>query len=131
MKPAKRPRLAMPAVSEQMKAWSAALAEELTGWPQVETRTFFGFTALYRGEKIFALVPRSRAMGTPNTLAFKFESLTPRLRTRLERDRRVGTTEMRASRWQTFELSSNSDLHDALDWLGLAYDAAGKTKKSR
>jgi TfoX/Sxy family transcriptional regulator of competence genes len=129
MKPAKRPRLAMPAVSEQMKAWSAALAEELTGWPQVETRTFFGFTALYRGEKIFALVPRSRAMGTPNTLAF--ESLTPRLRTRLERDRRVGTTEMRASRWQTFELSSNSDLHDALDWLGLAYDSAGKTKKSR
>jgi TfoX/Sxy family transcriptional regulator of competence genes len=131
MKPAKRPRLAMPAVSEQMKAWSAALAEELTGWPQVETRTFFGFTALYRGEKIFALVPRSRAMGTPNTLAFKFESLTPRLRTRLERDRRVGTTEMRASRWQTFELSSNSDLHDALDWLGLAYDAAGKAKKPR
>jgi hypothetical protein len=114
-----------------MKAWSAALGDELTSWPQVETRTFFGFTALYRGEKIFALVPRTRAMGTPNTLAFKFESLAPRLQTRLDRDRRVGTTEMRAARWQTFEVSSDSDLHDALEWLGLAYEAAGKTKKSR
>jgi hypothetical protein len=131
MKPAKRPRLAMPAVSEQMKAWSAALADELTSWPRVGARTFFGFSALYRGERIFALLPRTRAMGTPNTLAFKFESLTPQLRTRLDGDPRIGTTEMRAARWQTFELSSDSDLHDALDWLGLAYEAAGKPKKSR
>jgi hypothetical protein len=130
MTPAKRPRLAMPAVSEQMRAWSAALADELISWPQVETRTFFGFTALYRGETIFALLPRTRAMGTPNTLAFKFESLTPRLRARLECDHRVGTTEMRAARWQTLELSSDSDLRDALDWLGRAYEAAGKGKKS-
>jgi hypothetical protein len=121
----------MPAVSEQMRAWSAALSDELRSWPQVETRTFFGFTALYRVEKIFALVPRTRAIGTPNTLAFKFESLAPRLRARLELDSRVGATEMRAARWQTFELSSDSDLHDALDWLGLAYEAAAKTKKSR
>jgi hypothetical protein len=30
----------------------------------------------------------------------------------------------------TFELSSDTDLHDALDWLGRAYEAA-KSKKSR
>jgi len=121
----------MPPVSDQMKAWSAALADEVADWPHVETRTFFGFTALYRNERIFALLPRTRAMGTPNTLAFKFESATPRVRTRLERDQRVGCTEMRAALWQTFELRTDSDLHDALEWLGLAYEAAGKTKGSR
>jgi hypothetical protein len=121
----------LPVVSDEMKAWSAALGAEATGWPQVRMRSFFGLNALYRKEKIFALLPRTRAMGSPNTLAFKFETLPPKTRSRLEDDPRVGTTEMRAARWQTFELSSTSDLHDALEWLALAYDAAGKGKKPR
>ena len=119
-----RPKL--PKVSEEMKAWSAALAAETTSWPQVTTRSFFGFTALYRKEKIFAILPRTRAMGTPNTLAFKLESPPPRLRVRLERDPRMGSTQMRAARWVTFELASDNDLHDALEWLGQAYDASPK-----
>src|ERR1700752_1901689 len=117
-----RPKLAK--VSEQMKAWSAALAMETAGWPQVTTRTFFGFTALYRKDKIFAILPRTRAMGTPNSLAFKFESRSPQLRSRLEQDTRVGTTKMRAARWSTFELSTDADLRDALGWLEQAYLAA-------
>ena len=123
-------RLKLPLVSEEMKAWSAALASEATDWPRVSTRSFFGFTALYRKDKIFAMLPRTRAMGTPNTLAFKFEALAPRLYAQLEGDPRVGTTEMRAARWQTFELHSDSDLRDALHWLARAYDAAGKSKKA-
>lgn len=111
-----------------MKAWSAALAAEVTSWPQVRTRAFFGFRALYRGDKIFAILPRTRAMGTPNTLAFKFESITPRLRAQLDRDHRVGTTEMRAARWQTFDLHADVDLHDALDWLAQAHRAAAKKR---
>lgn len=121
----------LPVVSGEMKAWSAALGAEATGWPQVSMRSFFGLNALYRKEKIFALLPRTRAMGSPNTLAFKFETLPPKTRSRLEDDPRVGTTEMRAARWQTFELSSASDLHDALDWLAQAYEAAGKGEKPR
>ena len=123
-------RLKLPLVSEEMKAWSAALATEATDWPRVSTRSFFGFTALYRKDKIFAMLPRTRAMGTPNTLAFKFEALTPRLYAQLEGDPRVGTTEMRAARWQTFDLHSDSDLRDALHWLARAYEAAGKSKKA-
>lgn len=119
---AARPRL--PVASEQMKAWATALAAEITTWPQVSTRVFFGFTALYRRQKIFAILPRTRAMGTPNTLAFKLEFPTRHLRARLSRDSRVGMTRMRAARWQTFELSSDADLHDALDWLGRAYEAS-------
>jgi len=119
-----RPKL--PAVSEQMKAWSAALAAEIEGWPQVTGRSFFGFTALHRQDRIFALLPRSRGMETANSLAFKFVSLPPRLLRRLQQDRRIASTEMQKARWFTFELTSDADLHDALDWLGRAYDAAGK-----
>jgi hypothetical protein len=131
VKPPKRWRPSLPPVSDQMKAWSAALTEEIKEWPQVATRTFFGFTALYRKDRIFALLPRTRAMGTPNSLAFKFDPPTPQLRGRLDKDGRIGTTQMRAARWSTFKLATNGDLRDALDWLGQAYQEAGKKKRTR
>lgn len=108
-----------------MKAWSSALAGEVADWPQVELRSFFGFTALYRRDLIFAMLPRTRAMVTSNSLAFKLETAGPKIQARLEKDPRVGFTLMQRKRWYTFELSSDADLHDALDWLARAYDAAG------
>ena len=110
-------------VSDQMKAWSAALAQELEGWPGVSSRPMFGFTALYRGKRIFAVLPRTRAMGSPNALAFKLENAGPRVLARLHRESRIGTTVMRASRWYVFEMASDRDWKDALDWLGRAYEA--------
>ena len=112
-----------------MKAWSAALTAEVGGWPQVATRIFFGFTALYHKE-IFAALPRTRGMETANSLAFKLEAPGPAVRSRLEKDPRIGSTQMQKARWFTFEISSDADLHDALDWLGRAHEAAGKRKKS-
>jgi hypothetical protein len=123
-----RPKL--PIVSEQMKAWSAALASEIGEWPEIATRSFFGFTALYRKDRIFALLPRTRGMKTSNSMAFKFDTPAQRVRRLLEQDSRVGSTQMQNAHWFTFELSSDSDLHDALNWLGLAYAAAGKSKRS-
>ncbi len=123
----RRPKLAK--ASEEMKAWSAALTTETAGWPQVTARAFFGFTALYRRNRIFALLPRTRAMQTPNSLAFKLESPPVRMFTRLQQDPRVGATEMQKTRWFTFELTTSADLRHALDWLGEAYEAAGKSKK--
>jgi hypothetical protein len=124
MKQSKASRPNLPKVSEQMKAWSAALAGEVSTWPQVNSRPFFGFTALYRNESIFALLPRTRALETPNSLAFKIESPSPRLRTRLQQDSRIGATEMQKARWFTFETSADADLRDALGWLQRAYTAA-------
>jgi hypothetical protein len=115
-RPTRRPNL--PKVSEEMKAWSAALATEVADWPQITTRVFFGFTAFYRRKKIFAALPRTRAMETPNSLAFKWESPTPRIRTRMAADPRIGSTQMQKARWFTFELHADADLRDALDWLG-------------
>jgi hypothetical protein len=109
-----------------MKAWSAAMAGELADWPQVDARSFFGFTALYRRDQMFAALPRTRAMTTSNSLVFKLEDANAKTRKALDRDPRIGFTLMGKKGWYTFELSSNHDLHDALGWLGRAYDAAGE-----
>jgi len=84
----------------------------------------FGLKALYRGNRIFAILPRTRGMGAANVLAFKLEDAGPRVLARLRKDSRIKTTMMQARRWFVFELSSDHDLNDALDWLGRAYEAA-------
>jgi hypothetical protein len=129
MKMDKSRRTKLPAISEQMKAWSAALAAEIADWPNVNTRSFFGFTALYRRDKLFGLLPRTRAMETANSLVFKLEAPARQLLARLRSDSRVGSAVMKKARWFTFEIATDADLRDALDWLGRGYDAAGKRKK--
>lgn len=113
-----------PPVSEEMKAWAAALAEELSDWPRINSRAMFGFTALYRGKNIFAVLPRTRGMGSASSLAFKLPKPGPRTLKSMSADARISTTIMKATRWFVFELSSDRDLKDALDWLGKAYEAA-------
>jgi hypothetical protein len=131
MTPAPPSRPKLPKVSEQMKAWSAALEAEVGDWPHASTRSFFGFTALYRKDKIFAALPRTRGWDSANSLAFKLEAPAAGDRARIERDARIGDTLGKNGRWFTFELSTDADLHDAIDWLERAYEAAGKRKKSR
>ena len=128
-KQSSRPKL--PRVSEEVKAWSAAIGRELAGWPSVGTRSFFGFTAFYRKDTIFGLLPRTRGMETCNSMALKLEPPAPALRARLDQDPRITSTHMGKARWFTFELSSDADLHSALEWLGIAYKAARKKKKSK
>jgi hypothetical protein len=122
----------LPKISEQMTAWSTALADEVGGWPHASARSFFGFTALYRGDKIFAALPRTRTIAGTNSVAFKLEAPTSTVSARLQKDSRVRlwSAQTQKARWFTFELSSDADLHDALDWLGRAFEAA-KNKKSR
>jgi hypothetical protein len=120
----KRNRPLLTPISEEMKAWSTALAAELSSWPRVSSRPMFGFTALYRGKRIFAILPRTRGMGSASSLAFKLENPGPRRLAQLQADKRLSTTTMRATRWFVFELTSNGDLNDALDWLARAYDDA-------
>ena len=114
-----------------MKAWATALATETADWPKLSQRSFFGFTALYRGDKIFAMLPRTCNLEAANTITFKFATPTAAILKALGDDPRIGYIDRENARWRTFLLSSNADLHDALDWLGQAYEAAGKRKKSR
>jgi hypothetical protein len=113
-----------------MRSWSSALAEEVAQWPGSTARSFFGFTALYRGEMMFGAVPRTRSFGTGNLLGFRIDSLPTRLKSKIQKDHRIGFIDKNNTRWFTFELSCDSDVHEALDWLGEAYQAAGKGRKS-
>ena len=130
MKAARRKPPSLPPVSDEMKVWSSALVAEVSDWPQVSARSFFGFTALYRKDKMFAVLPRTRAADTANRLAFKLESPSAAVRARLEKTARPWASSTDNARWFAFELRSDADLHHALDWLGQAY-AAARNKKSR
>jgi len=97
-----RPKL--PEASEGMEAWSAALAAQCASWPQVTSYVFLGFTVLYCAERIFALLPRTRAMQTPNSLAFKLGTPHPRLSVERKQDPRIGARQMQKASWFTLSL---------------------------
>jgi hypothetical protein len=84
----------------------------------------FGLTALYRRDKIFAALPRTRGMESPNALAVKLGPAGASTLTKARRDPRIGFTDALKTRWLTFEMSSGSDLRGALEWLNRAYKAA-------
>lgn len=114
-----------------MKVWAKALAGEAETWPLVNVRSFFGFIALYRRERIFAALPRTKALWTPNSIGFKIETPSRPVSKRLQADPRIAATRMQNARWFLFELSDDKDLHDALDWLASAYEAAGKAARTK
>lgn len=124
-----RRREELPPVSEQMKAWSMALAAELSNWPQVTLKSFFGFTALYRRESMFGLLPRTRSIFKGNAVAFRINSANGSLQCLIEKDPRISAFDKDKARWFTFELSRDSDLHDALDYLSRAFEAAPNSKR--
>jgi hypothetical protein len=115
----------------QMKAWSAALAAELRDWPQVAQKSFFGFTALYRGRLMFGLLPRTRSVFKGNAVAFRLECGKRSAQMLLRKDSRIAAFDEDKARWFTFQILGDSDLHDALDFLGRAFDAAGNRRKSQ
>ena len=116
-------------ISEQMKAWSAALAGELKDWPQVTLKSFFGFTALYRSKIIFGILPRTRSIFQNNAVAFRLDAANRATRALLEKDQRIAAFDKDRTRWFTFQLSCDRDLHDALDYLARAFEAARKKTK--
>ena len=121
---AKRTRPRLPNISEEMKAWSAALGAEVTTWPGVSTHPMFGLTAVYRARRIFAALPRTRCMDVHNSIAFKLESAGSRIRARAQRDPHISSFGMQNARWLSFEMNCDADLHPALQWLSHAYEAA-------
>jgi hypothetical protein len=118
-------------VSEQMKAWSAALASELKEWPQVTIKSFFGFTAFYRGKYMFGILPRTRSIFKENVVAFRIAAVNRATKSLIDKDPRISPFTGHKTRWFTFEVHADSDLHDALDYLGRAFEAAHRSQKKR
>jgi len=123
----RRPPLVAP--SEEMRAWSAALEKELLSWPQVSIKPMFGFRAAYRGKRIFAALPRTRALVGSNLVEFKLQPPPRRLVEKAARDPRVRISAMSHAGWASFELTKHADLRSALEWLDEAWRAAKPNAK--
>lgn len=90
------------------------LGEELATWPQVATKPMFGMLAYYRGASIFAALPRTRTVETPNSFMYK-----------LPGSGRAGKKPVGpGADWQTFSVQSADDVRGALRLLQRAFDAA-------
>ena len=124
-KTAKRARPKLPPVSEEMKQWSAMLGAELRQWPNVTSRPMFGFQCFYRRKRIFAALPATRGISTPNTLMFRIKPMPPELLEQAKKDVRIDMeSRTPGAKWYLFELRSTEDLRDALRWLNRAYERA-------
>ncbi len=124
-KKTKRPRPNMPPASEEMKQLSAMLGSELSTWPQVSTRPMFGLRGFYRGRKIFAALPVTRAIKNPNSLIFRIQPMPPELLERAKKEPRIDTeSAIPSAKWFVFELNSEADFRDALWWIDQAYERA-------
>jgi len=111
-------------IDDEMKELSAMLEKEVSDWPGISKKPMFGYQGLYRGGKIFAALPRSRAMHSPRSLMLKFDPLTPAILESTKKDPRVNTAS--GAGWFFLEMEEASAAKDALGWLGRAYEAAKK-----
>jgi len=119
----------LPRIAEEMQQWSAMLGTELATWPAVTTKPMFGMTAFYRGEQIFAVLPKTRAFETAKSVAFRLEKISDKVAQELKADARVNFNPI-GSKWISFEVDDAKDLNAALEWMARAYEAARKTKSS-
>jgi len=104
----RRPRPKLRRAPEEMRQWSDLLLREILGWQNVRSRPMFGMTAVYRGNSIFGVLPRTRAMDTPYSVSFKILSRNPSPQKRLEADLRI-LPSTRDAKWISFELRSDSN----------------------
>jgi len=123
-----RPKLAR--ISEEMKQWSALLADELTTWPRVTSRSMFGMKVFYRKDVIFAALPRTRCFNTPRSVAFKLYRKTPQMLKLLAADPRIARPFREEGHWISLELADEKDLTDVLKWFDRAYQGAKKSERS-
>jgi len=128
-RPAARPVPKLLPVSEDARRWSALLESELLSWPGVIAKRMFGLRALYRGKRIFAALPNSRGFGPDSPILLKFDPMPPSVMKRAGSDTRIRTNSP-GKGWLSFTLTSDTDLHDALEWLSLACETAKRGKAS-
>ncbi|HUC55448.1 MAG TPA: hypothetical protein VMR90_15460 [Candidatus Cybelea sp.] len=114
-------------IDDEMKELSAMLEQEVSDWPGISKKPMFGYQGLYRGGKIFAALPRSRAMRSPRSIMLKLASASPTILESAKKDSRVSSVSgMTGAGWVFFELEEASATKEALGWLNRAYEAAKK-----
>jgi hypothetical protein len=119
----RRPRPKLPRIPEEMRQWSDLLLREVLNWARVSSRPMFGMTAVYRGNEIFGVLPRTRAMDTAYSVSFKISHRNVALNKLLTADPHIHSSS-RNAKWISFELESGRDLPDAIRWFARAYRLA-------
>jgi hypothetical protein len=114
-------RLRFVKITEQMKAWSAALDAELQDWQGVTSKRMFGMTVYFRKRVIFAALPLTRAFETPTTVAFKLYRQRPETLRKLNDDPLISSSAREAPKWILLELHGEKDLRHAVKWFDFAY----------
>jgi len=108
------PRFTFPKISAEMKRYAALLEAELKRWPNVRTGKMFGMVSVYRGDRIFALLPATRSLEGANSIMIKVE----------RRGSQGRPEEREGKKWDAVEILTEADLTAALDRLQQAYARA-------
>jgi len=98
-------RFTFPKISEEMRRFAVLLEDELKRWPEVRIGKMFGMVSVYRGDRIFALLPASRGLEGANSIMIKRER----------------AAEREGQKWESLEVLSEADIPAALRRLDEAY----------
>ena len=105
IEPLEKKRFTFPKFSEEMRRFAALLEGEVKRWPGVRTGKMFGMVSVYRGDRIFALLPATRSLEGANSIMIKRER----------------PAESEGKKWESLEVVSEADLGSALRLLDEAY----------
>lgn len=112
---------------EETKRLGSLLEEELVKWPGVRTKPMFGMVSFFRSKSIFAAVPRTRALRSPQSIIFKFDPVPAALLEKIKAEPRIAERAPGpGAGWHAFDLRSHEDVRDALWWLNQAFEFAEK-----
>ena len=127
----KRSRPAFFRASDETRHIAAMLGAELESFPDVSTKPMFGFTGYYRDGVIFAALPKTRALGSANSIIFKLNAAPKQVFERVAKDPRIMVSEKAMKGWQRLEISSDRDIAHAQRWLAEAWRYALRMQGKR
>jgi TfoX/Sxy family transcriptional regulator of competence genes len=117
--------------TDEMRRIAVMLGAELESFDDVTAKPMFGLIGYYRDRVIFAALPKTRALGSANSLIFKLNAAPERLLARARQDPRITTSQKGMKGWQTLEISSERDIGDAQRWLLEAWRYAVKLERKK
>jgi hypothetical protein len=124
----KRPRPRFFHPSDETRRIAAMLGAELESFPDVSIKPMFGLVGYYRDRLIFAALPRTKALGSANSIIFKLNAAPDRVLDRARKDPRIVVSENGMKGWQSLEITSDAHIAAAQRWLTEAWRYAVKVK---
>ena len=120
---ANRPPIVL--ASEELRSLLAAIEQEVACWPEVQVKRMFGMTSIYRSEKIFGLLPKTRSLRAGDSIWMKFPNLSSSIKKKISGEPRiVPPRKPTGARWYTLTQITPEDYGFVIEWLALAHKAA-------